>query len=62
MWIGWVTVCAQAYATIDVMSEACIIFPTSGAFIDHAARFVDPACGFAIGRVCLSPVDRPTPP
>jgi amino acid transporter len=51
MWIGYVVVCLQAYVTIDVMSEACIIFPTSGAFIDHAARFVDPACGFAIGML-----------
>jgi amino acid permease len=35
---------------MQVMSEACCIFPTSGAFVDHAARFVDPALGFAIGK------------
>ena len=35
---------------MQVMSEACCIFPPSGAFVDHASRFVDPALGFAIGE------------
>lgn len=35
---------------MQVMSEAAVIFPTSGAFIDHAARFVDPSLAFALGK------------
>lgn len=50
MFIGWTLICTMSWATMQVMSEACCIFPTSGAFIDHASRFVDPALGFAIGR------------
>ncbi|RDW63769.1 AAT family amino acid transporter-2 [Coleophoma cylindrospora] len=49
MFIAWIVVCTMSTATMQVMSEACVIFPTSGAFIDHAARFVDPALGFAVG-------------
>ncbi|KUJ06915.1 AAT family amino acid transporter [Mollisia scopiformis] len=49
MFIGWTLICTMSWTVMQVMSEACCIFPTSGAFVDHAARFVDPALGFAIG-------------
>lgn len=47
--MGWGLICTQAWLNMSVMSEACVIFPTSGAFVDHAARFVDPALAFALG-------------
>lgn len=53
MFIAWIIVCTMSAATMQVMSEACVIFPTSGAFIDHAARFVDPALGFAVGTFSI---------
>ncbi|XXH01235.1 hypothetical protein Hte_007589 [Hypoxylon texense] len=49
MFLGWGLICTQAWINMQVMSEACIIFPTSGAFVDHAARFVDPSLAFALG-------------
>lgn len=39
----------MALSMLTVMGEAVCLFPTSGSFIDHASRFVDPALGFAIG-------------
>lgn len=39
----------MALTMLTVLGEAVCLFPTSGSFIDHAARFVDPALGFAIG-------------
>jgi amino acid permease len=50
MMLGWGLICTQAWLNMSVMSEACVIFPTSGAFIDHAARFLDPALAFALGK------------
>ncbi|EHY57564.1 hypothetical protein HRR83_003040 [Exophiala dermatitidis] len=49
MFLGWTLICTQQWMQMQVMSEACVIFPTSGAFIDHAARFLDPALAFALG-------------
>lgn len=49
MLIAYPLICAMALAMLTVLSEASCIFPTSGSFIDHASRFVDPALGFAIG-------------
>ncbi|CAI7602387.1 unnamed protein product [Penicillium viridicatum] len=39
----------KAFSMMIVLSEATCIFPTPGSFIDHAARFIDPAVGFATG-------------
>ena len=47
--IGYPLVCCMALSMLTVLSEAVVLFPTSGSFIDHASRFVDPALGFAIG-------------
>lgn len=33
---------------MNVLTEITCIFPTPGSFIDHAARFVDPAVAFAV--------------
>lgn len=44
---GLVTTCIASF--LQTMSEMTIAFPTSGNFIDFAARFVDPAWAFAAG-------------
>ncbi|EFW99008.1 general amino acid permease [Grosmannia clavigera kw1407] len=49
MLIGYGLICSMAMCMLSVLSEAQCLFPTSGSFIDHASRFVDPALGFAIG-------------
>ncbi|KAK8154461.1 amino acid permease/ SLC12A domain-containing protein [Phyllosticta citrichinensis] len=48
--IGWVLIAVTMILALRVLSEASILFPTSGSFIDHASRFVDPALGFACGE------------
>ncbi|KAK8431323.1 AAT family amino acid transporter [Phyllosticta citricarpa] len=45
--IGWVLKAVTMVLALRVLSEASILFSTSGSFIDHASRFVDPALGFA---------------
>ena len=47
--IGYGSICTMAMFMMNLLSEAQSLFPTSGSFIDHASRFVDPALGFAIG-------------
>ncbi|KAJ5217934.1 uncharacterized protein N7498_000033 [Penicillium cinerascens] len=47
--IGYGLICSMALAVMNVLTEHVCLFPTTGSFIDHAARFVDPALGFAIG-------------
>lgn len=49
MLIGYGLICSMAMCMMSILSEAQCLFPTSGSFIDHASRFVDPALGFAIG-------------
>ncbi|KAK9424555.1 putative aat family amino acid transporter protein [Seiridium unicorne] len=49
MLIGYGLVCTMAMFMMNLLSEAQCLFPTSGSFIDHASRFVDPALGFALG-------------
>lgn len=49
MIIGYGMICTMAMFMMNLLSEAQCLFPTSGSFIDHASRFVDPALGFAIG-------------
>lgn len=39
----------MAMFMMNLLSEAQCLFPTSGSFIDHTTRFVDPALGFALG-------------
>lgn len=34
---------------MNILTEMTCIYPTPGSFIDHAARFVDPAAAFALG-------------
>ncbi|TVY43887.1 putative amino-acid permease [Lachnellula subtilissima] len=47
--IAYPLICSMALSMLTVLSEATCLFPTTGSFIDHASRFVDPALGFAIG-------------
>ncbi|CAK7212608.1 hypothetical protein SEUCBS140593_001560 [Sporothrix eucalyptigena] len=49
MLIGYGLICTMAMVMMNILSEAQSLFPTSGSFIDHASRFVDPALGFALG-------------
>ncbi|RAL12674.1 AAT family amino acid transporter [Aspergillus homomorphus CBS 101889] len=49
MLIGYSIVCSAVYFLMNVLTEATCLWPTSGSFIDHATRFVDPALGFAMG-------------
>ncbi|KAF4121705.1 hypothetical protein GMORB2_1544 [Geosmithia morbida] len=49
MLIGYGLICIMALFMMNILAEAQCLFPTSGSFIDHATRFVDPALGFAIG-------------
>ncbi|RAK96005.1 AAT family amino acid transporter [Aspergillus ibericus CBS 121593] len=49
MLIGYSVVSIAVYLLMSLLTEITCIWPTSGSFIDHAARFVDPALGFAIG-------------
>jgi amino acid transporter len=49
MLIGYGMICTMAMMMLNILSEAQCLFPTSGSFIDHTSRFVDPALGFAIG-------------
>ncbi|KIW63280.1 hypothetical protein, variant 2 [Phialophora macrospora] len=49
MLIGYGLICTMAMMMLNILSEAQCLFPTSGSFIDHTSRFVDPALGFAIG-------------
>lgn len=49
MLIGYSLICSMALAVMNLLSEATCIWPTSGGFIEHANRFVDPAMGFACG-------------
>lgn len=47
--IAYPLICSMALCMLTVLAEATCLFPTTGSFIDHANRFVDPALGFAIG-------------
>ncbi|OOF94969.1 hypothetical protein ASPCADRAFT_50225 [Aspergillus carbonarius ITEM 5010] len=49
MLIGYSVVSVAVYLLMSLLTEITCIWPTTGSFIDHAARFVDPALGFAIG-------------
>ncbi|KAK7898018.1 hypothetical protein LTR67_004650 [Exophiala xenobiotica] len=49
MLIGYTLICSMALATMNLISESTCIWPTSGGFIEHANRFVDPAMAFACG-------------
>ncbi|KAL1898445.1 hypothetical protein Sste5346_003348 [Sporothrix stenoceras] len=49
MLIGYGLICTMALVMMNILSEAQSLYPTSGSFIDHASRFVDPALGFALG-------------
>ncbi|PWY96170.1 AAT family amino acid transporter [Aspergillus sclerotioniger CBS 115572] len=49
MLIAYTIVSIAVYLLMSLLTEITCIWPTSSSFIDHAARFVDPALGFAIG-------------
>lgn len=49
MLIAYGLTCVLAMFMLNILSETQCLFPTSGSFIDHATRFVDPALGFAVG-------------
>ncbi|KIW18943.1 hypothetical protein PV08_03232 [Exophiala spinifera] len=49
MLIGYTLICVMALAVMNLLSESTSVWPTSGGFIEHANRFVDPAMAFACG-------------
>lgn len=54
MLIGYTLICLMGLACMNLISEMTSIWPTSGGFINHAYRFVDPAMGFACGECRLT--------
>ena len=49
MLIAYMLVCSSVWAMLQTISEMTIMFPTSGSFVDYAARWVDPALAFGAG-------------
>ncbi|KAL4763865.1 amino acid permease-domain-containing protein [Aspergillus foveolatus] len=49
MILAYFTVCIAIWAHLQTFAEMTIAFPTSGSYIDHADRWVDPALAFGAG-------------
>ncbi|CCG82790.1 Predicted protein [Taphrina deformans PYCC 5710] len=47
--LGYLLVALIVFCVIISLAEMCTLFPVSGSFTHYAARFVDPALGFAQG-------------
>ncbi|KAK4702354.1 hypothetical protein P7C70_g3871, partial [Phenoliferia sp. Uapishka_3] len=47
--LGYSIMGAVVYSMMVALGEMCTLYPVSGAFTHYAARFVDPALGFAMG-------------
>ena len=48
-WLAYICMSAMVYAMVVALGEMATLFPVSGAFTHYAARFCDPAMGFALG-------------
>lgn len=48
-----IQIALQAYSSLCAVGEMTCFAPVSGTFPHYAARWVDPALGFAIGWVCV---------
>ncbi|SGY47921.1 BQ5605_C001g00591 [Microbotryum silenes-dioicae] len=49
IWLGYSIMGLVVYSMMTALGEMCTLYPVSGAFTHYAARFVDPALGFALG-------------
>lgn len=49
VWLGYILMATIVYAMMVALGEMSALFPVSGGFTHFAARFVDPALGFATG-------------
>ncbi|KAL0250197.1 hypothetical protein I308_103505 [Cryptococcus tetragattii IND107] len=48
-WLGYVFMGLMVYTMMIALGEMASLYPVAGAFTHYAARFVDPALGFATG-------------
>ena len=48
-WLGYILMSSMVYSMMVALGEMAALYPVSGAFTHYAARFVDPALGFAVG-------------
>lgn len=48
--LGYILVAFIVFCVIISLAEMCTLFPVAGSFTHYAARFVDPALGFAQGK------------
>ncbi|WWC72693.1 uncharacterized protein I206_106657 [Kwoniella pini CBS 10737] len=49
LWLGYIFMSSIVYSMMVALGEMAALFPVAGAFTHYAARFVDPALGFATG-------------
>lgn len=49
LWLGYMLMASMVYAMMVALGEMAALYPVAGAFTHYAARFVDPALGFAVG-------------
>ncbi|KAL8277353.1 hypothetical protein RQP46_010193 [Phenoliferia psychrophenolica] len=49
IFLGYSIMGLVVYTMMVALGEMCTLYPVSGAFTHYAARFVDPALGFAMG-------------
>ncbi|WWD20799.1 hypothetical protein CI109_105276 [Kwoniella shandongensis] len=49
VWLGYILMASMVYAMMVALGEMAALYPVAGAFTHYAARFVDPALGFAVG-------------
>ncbi|WVW80547.1 hypothetical protein I302_102532 [Kwoniella bestiolae CBS 10118] len=49
LWLGYIFMSSIVYSMMVALGEMASLFPVAGAFTHYAARFVDPALGFATG-------------
>lgn len=61
VWLGYTIMATMVYSMMVALGEMAALYPLSGGFTHYAARFVDPALGFAVG-LCVCPgVRSPVP-
>ncbi|WVR08716.1 hypothetical protein IAU60_005774 [Kwoniella sp. DSM 27419] len=49
LWLGYIFMSSIVYSMMVALGEMAALYPVAGAFTHYAARFVDPALGFATG-------------
>ncbi|KAL1412631.1 hypothetical protein Q8F55_000378 [Vanrija albida] len=49
LWLAYCIMASMVFSMMVALGEMATLFPVAGAFTHYAARFVDPALGFAVG-------------